>query len=100
MSKFLNELFSPVNEFFYDFFKFVLTRLNISGTNCLVNLKIYQNVARGTLSIATKFHGYNCRGWGEIRNFGFPFSFGNISDANGFVRLKIDQAICHSARDI
>ena len=64
--------------------KFKWIRFNISGANCFVRLKIDQDVARETLSIIIKFQSYNCRGWGEIRNFGFPFSFGKISDANGF----------------
>ena len=34
---------------------------------------------------------------GRNSQFGIPLSFGNISDANGFVKLKIDQAIGISA---
>ena len=65
MNRFLGNLI------FHKFLKLVMTRFNMSGSNCFERLKINQDVSRGTLSINTKFHSYNCRGWGDIRNLGF-----------------------------
>ena len=79
------------------FFKFIWTRLNISGTNGFVELNIYQEVDRGILSIIPRFHRYNHWGWGEICSFGFPFTLSIVSGVKDFVKFKIDKRIRRGA---